>query len=113
MQPLARVSVAAGLPALYWTSHAAAANDATRSARVVAAANNAGGAWRGTLRVAVDDLPAAAGAGCTGGVACEDVRSGASLACSVDADDAAAAGVLVPLTIDAYDVAVLRVTCEA
>ena len=64
-------------------------------------------AWRGALRVATADLGEAAACA---EVACEDVRAGAPLACTPAKDDDGTAA-LVPLAIDAYDVAVVRVSC--
>ena len=98
--PLAPVSVAEGLPALYWTSTATQGG-----ARVVAAANNAGAAWRGALHVAT------VGACTQQAVTCEDVRTGAPLACSMAATAASQHAALVPLTIEAFDVAVVKVAC--
>ena len=104
LAPLQAVSIVEGLPALYWTS----TRLADGASRVAAIANNADARWDGKVRVRIGDH---AGSVNCASAACEDLRSGGSIACSVERAGGRW-GAVVDLGIEAHDVALVKVACR-
>lgn len=104
--PLQAVTIVDGIPALYWSS--TLLEDG--ASRVVAVANNADARWTGKVRVRIDT---GKHHGRCSRAICEDVWSGASIACSLDASarDSLWAATL-NLVIEQHDVALVKVACE-
>ena len=111
--PIQPVAIVEGVPALYWTSTHAPDG----GGRVAAISNNAGAHWVGKVQIRVGDHrvaddESAPPAACTRAT-CSDAWTGEDIACilKATADALGFEAAVVALTIEAYDVVIVKVAC--